>query len=59
MEIPDATACVVVYDYEINRGNSDIVNLTVDNSATLEGHAAVGSDFDIVITEQSLSLIHI
>ena len=55
VEIPDATACVVVYDYEINRGNSDIVNLTVDNSATLEGHAAVGSDFDIVITEQSSS----
>ena len=53
VEIPDATACVVVYDYKINRGESDIVDLTVNNNAMLEGSAATGSDFNIVIEEQS------
>ena len=55
VELPDATPCVVVYDYQIDRGGSDLVSLTVDNRATLEGYATTGSDFDIVIKEQSSS----
>ena len=55
VELPDATACVVVYDYQVDRGESDIVHLTVNNTAVLEGYAATGSAFEIEVEEQSSS----
>lgn len=55
VEVPDATACVVVYDYQIDRGQSDMVSLTLDNQAELQGIALTNSDFEIEIKEQSSS----
>ena len=55
VELPDSTACVVVYDYQINRSESAHVELSINNHATLQGYATTGSDFNIVVKEQSSS----
>lgn len=55
VEVPDATACVVVYNYQIDRGQSEMVSLTLDNQAELQGIALTSSDFEIEIKEQSSS----
>lgn len=55
VEVPDATACVVVYDYQIDRGGSEAVTIQVDNKAELNGVEATSGDFEITLKEQSSS----
>lgn len=53
-ELPDQTACVVVYEYTINRGQT-AVDFTVNNTASLTGQAAISSGDDIEVKVQDSS----
>ena len=55
VEVPDATPCVVVYDYQIDRGGSEAVTIQVDNKAELNGVTATSGNFEITLKEQSSS----
>ena len=55
VEVPDETPCVVVYDYQIDRGGSEAVTLQVNNKAELKGVAATSGGFEIALKEQSSS----
>ena len=55
VEVPDATPCVVVYDYQIDRGGSTAITLQVNNKAELKGVAATSGGFEIALKEQSSS----
>ncbi len=50
--LPDQTACVVVYEYEITRGTA-AGNIEVSNTAQLTGVASTGSGSEIVLEDQS------
>ena len=52
--LPDQTACVVVYEYTINRGQT-AVDFTVNNTASLTGQAAISSGDDIEVKVQDSS----
>ena len=52
--LPDETACVVVYEYTINRGQT-AVDFTVNNTASLTGQAAISSGDDIEVKVQDSS----
>lgn len=52
--LPDSTACVVVYEYTINRGQT-AVDFTVNNTASLMGQAAISSGDDIEVEVQDSS----
>ena len=52
--LPDKTACVVVYEYTINRGQT-AVDFTVNNTASLTGQAAISSGDDIEVKVQDSS----
>ena len=52
--LPDQTACVVVYEYTINRGQT-AVDFTVNNTASLMGQAAISSGDDIEVEVQDSS----
>lgn len=53
-ELPDQTACVVVYEYTINRGQT-AVDFTVNNTASLTGQAVISSGDDIEVKVQDSS----
>ena len=55
VELPDATACVVVYDYQIDRSDSHIIQLNINNQANLEGYATQDSSYGMVVEDQSSS----
>ena len=55
VEVPDATPCVVVYDYQIDKGASSAITLQVNNKAELKGVAATSGGFEIALKEQSSS----
>ena len=52
--LPDETACVLVYEYVIDRGNA-AGNLNISNEAHLAGSTGSGSKEDIVLADTSSS----
>lgn len=52
--LPDSTACVVVYEYEIDRGSA-ATDYTIRNTVYLEGQATISAGDDIVIEYQDSS----
>ena len=52
--LPDSTACVLVYDYSVDRGTA-AGELTISNVAQLSGSAEYSSESDLVIEEEESS----
>lgn len=52
--IPDSMACVVVYEYAVNRGNA-AGKVEINNTATLIGVAAGAGNDQIIIEDQTSS----
>ena len=52
--IPDSMACVVVYEYAVNRGNA-AGEVEINNTATLIGVAAGAGNDQIIIEDQTSS----
>lgn len=52
--IPDSMACVVVYEYAVNRGNA-AVEVEINNTATLSGVTAGAGNDQIIIEDQTSS----
>ena len=53
--VPDDTACVVVYAYEIDPGTSASETIEVSNTVTLMGSAVISAEDDIQIDNQGSS----
>ena len=53
--VPDDTACVVVYAYEIDPGTSASETIEVSNTVTLMGSAVISAEDDIHIDNQGSS----
>lgn len=52
--LPDSTACVLVYDYSVDRGSA-AGDLSISNVAQLSGSADYSSESDLVIEEEQSS----
>ena len=50
--VPDETACVVVYAYEIDSGTSALDEITVNNTASLLGRAVISAGDEVIISAQ-------
>lgn len=54
--LPDETACVLVYEYVIDRGNA-AGNVHIKNEAHLTGGAGSGGNGDVILEETSSSAV--